>query len=404
MMARIVSAAGLVVAASIGCASTPPAPGAAPPAVTVAAVAPPASADPGAAAPEPAEAGPIKMYPVIRIHSLIDVTATDGGIEIRLGSDPGGGQIGTFRYVPLVNGVPDLAQETGEITRVDTTGGTIALAGKRPNLVYHVVSGFRSAPVDGYLVLGAGNGWSGFDPGASEGLGIGISPWSKDRLLEWRGPRAGEVEDEDQLPRVRVLRGADKEAPSLPRSLQKRLADEGFSLDTFTSFRTGEVLAVGRLFGAKGFGTVLWKENLKDPKYFVTESEPVTAQTEIRILGGTTLENVRLQANDHVMRFDGSGWVVEQTVAEGALPDVWFGSTLLFETKSGTFARLAAGAPWRPIEVVSKEKWLEQSFAVDPAGVIWKTEDDLLLTSKGPVEQLKDITEEDLEKARKGKK
>src|SRR5262245_13756444 len=106
-------------------------------------------------APAEIDPEPLRLYPVVRIFSLIEVVATtEGAIELRVGNDPGGGLKGTFSYLPLVNGVPDLAQETKELGHLDTTDGFIELAGKRPNLLCHVVSGFRSGPDDWYVILG----------------------------------------------------------------------------------------------------------------------------------------------------------------------------------------------------------------------------------------------------------
>jgi hypothetical protein len=407
MKARIIFTVGLAAATLIGCGSTPP-PSSSPPPVGTSAlpVPPPATVAPGAsAAPVPAAPGVIRMYPVMRIHSLIDVSATEGGIELRLGEDPGGGMVGRFRYVPIVNGAPDFAQETDEISRADTTGGYIEVAGRRPGLIYHVVSGFRSAASDRYQVLGANNLWGIFAVNSSPGVGIGISPWSKDRLLEWRGPSAEEVAEGlgARLPRLRVLQGADKEAPSLPGNLKRRLTEEGFFLDTFKVFRTGEVLAVGRLSRAKSFGTVLWTEKPRDPRYFEAEAESLTQDSELRFLGGDSLTNVRLQVDERWMRFDGSAWVLDSAVPDGSLPDVWFGSTQLIEKKSLMFARLAPTSPWLPLEAPPDPKRVEQSFAVDPSGTIWKNEDDLLLSSKPPEKPLKEITEEDLVNARKAR-
>lgn len=108
-------------------------------------------------------------------------------------------------------------------------------------------------------------------------------PWTKDWLLEFRGPQpelAAAASLEARLPRLRVLDGADKAAPQLPAKLEKRLKSEGFSLATFTVLKTGEVLAIGYLTSAGGFGTVaLWSDDLKQPVYFVTAAEGL-GQTE----------------------------------------------------------------------------------------------------------------------------
>jgi len=293
---------------------------------------------------------------------------------------------------------------TEEMAHADTSGfGYVTVAGRRPQLVCHKVSGFRSAAADSYFVLDVKKSWQTLRVSSPPGIGIGIQRWSKDRLLEWRVPNPQEAtpDPNTRFPRMRVLQGADKEAPSLPKSLEQRLTKEGFSHDSYAIFLTGEVLAVGRLSRAKGFGTLLWTENPRDPRYFAVEAETLTEESELHFVGGNSLTNVRLQVNDRLLRFDGSAWVFDREAPKGSLPDVWFGSTLLRETEKGAFARLAQGSPWQPLEVVSDAKGLSQSFAVDPSGTLWKTEGDLLLSSKEPVTRLKDISEEDLLKARK---
>lgn len=406
MKVHLVLAAGVAAAAQIGCSSNPAASGPPAPVVSVAPAPPPATAA-ASAAPAAEAAAPVRMYPVARIEGLLDLTATDGGVEIRAGEDQGGGMLGHFRYVPVVNGAPDFTQETAEISRADTTSeGLIELAGKRPDLVYHVISGFRSAASDGYFQLDAKREWRSFAAG-DEGLGTGIYPWSKDRLLEFRGLSAMDEAAESplaRLPRMRVLRGADHTAPTLPASLEKRLTKEGFSLRTFRALRTGEVVAVGDLTGSKGFGTVLWKDSPKDPVYFVTDSMPVDPEQALAVLGGDSLAALRLLAGDTVLRLDGDAWVVESKVPKDGYPDVWFGSTLLYPAKPrGMVARLAAGAPWRPIEVVSKENGVTESFAVDPSGVIWKSEDDVLLSSQEPAGPMKEYPAEEQTNMRKAR-
>jgi hypothetical protein len=343
------------------------------------------------------------MYPVVKIESLIDVRATEDGIELRLGSDPGGGQVGKFRYAALVNGVPDLGSQTEEIYFANTAAfGGHGLHGKRPNLIYHAFSGFRAVAKDSYKVLDAKGHWQAFAEASTPGAGIKVDRWSKDRLLELRGPHPQEIlEGSDPIvPSLRVLQGSDKAAPSIPKNLERRLKKEGFLVKDFMAFSTGEVLAVGWLSHAKGIGTLLWKENLREPKYYVAEEEPVTEESEFWILGGDSLASMRMLIDDRVMSFNGSAWILERTVPKGSPPDVWFGSTRLDSTDEGVFARLAADAPWRRIEKLAKSD-VEESYAVDPSGTIWKTEDDLLLSSAAPPKQFADITEEDLAKARK---
>src|SRR5262245_51594269 len=160
-------------------AATPEPPAPAAPTATAAAAAPPAA---------PAAESVVRMYPVAHIHSLLDVTSTEGGVELRLGEDRGAGSVSKYRYVPIVNGPPDLEQHTSELTYVNTSSqASFALEGKRPDLLYHDASGFRSAAVDHYWTLGANGTWKTFSSGRASGVGMGIFSWSKDRLIEWRG-------------------------------------------------------------------------------------------------------------------------------------------------------------------------------------------------------------------------
>jgi hypothetical protein len=350
------------------------------------------------------------MYPVARIYSLIDVTATEGGLELRLGLDPGGGVVGSFRYVPLINGVPDIDNESSDIFRAYTSGGFMELVGRRPNIIFHQATGFRSSAQDQYLLpdldstLAPITTSSLGSVGAVGSLGMGLFVWSKGRFLEWRGPDpqrnsgdAGAV-----LPRMRVLYGKASDAPSLPKALEAQLTKSWFVVDTLTAFRTGEVIAVGRLHAGTGFGTLLWKDDLEQPRYIVTESVNVNDESELEILGGTSLADVRLRVDDKVLRLDGAALVVESTMTKGGLPDVWFGSPLVRSTEKGTFARLEKGAPWRPIPVGGEQTGDQgPSFAVDASGVIWKTEGDFLYASKQPSGPLLELTEHDIVQRRK---
>jgi hypothetical protein len=305
-----------------------------------------------------------------------------------------------------VKGAPDFERETDDVSHADTSGfGYVAIAGKRPHLLLHSVSGFRSAAGEHYKVLGDDNVWSYAPLGYGSGIGEGIFSWSKDRLLEWRGPQPEVARQEapgaTRLPKLRVVQGADKVAPSLPKALEKRLTSEGFSLATYTVLRTGEVLAIGYLGRSRegAFGTVLWTDNVKEPAYIASSAEGLTDPEEMRLLGGTSLANVRLQVLDKVMRLEGSSWVEESTVPKDGLPDVWFGSTLVMEKDSVYFARTAKDAPWLPI-ATTDAKPDRISHAVDAEGTLWMTEDDLLLSSRKPKEE-RDVTEEDLVMGRK---
>ena len=346
----------------------------------------------------------VPMYPVASIYSLIDVQTTDGGLELRLGSDQGGGAIGRFRYVPFVNGGPDFARETSEVTHADTSGlGYVAIAGKRPHLVMHSVAGFRSDAGESYAALDENNAWAGHvDVGSAPGLGEGIFSWSKDRLLEFRSPdgRARlNISPSVRLPRLRVVQGTDKAAPSLPKALEKRLTGEGFSLTTFTALRSGEVLAVGRRLEAGGLGTLVWTDNLKEPTYFAANVAGMDEESDVTLLGGTSIASLRLQVADRILRLEGSSWVQESIVPKEGLPDVWFGSTLVIAKGTAAFARTAKGAAWLPIAEEPRREFLS-SYVVDAEGTIWAIEDDVLVASRKPANVL-EVTEAALVMGRK---
>lgn len=411
---RILAPAVLAAAALMGCGGPPPA--ATTPTSQVTPAPAPTAAPTAVAEPAPPDGEPVvRLHPVAQIYSLIDVAATDGGVEVRLGHDPGGGQIGRYRYAPIVNGVVDLDQETAELTYANTASqASVRLAGKRPDLVYHAASGFRSSAVDNYLTLRPDGTWIGFSAGEAPGIGVGIFSWSQDRLLEWREPLMEERSDSSAtphlLPGLRALRGADKEAPSIPAALKKRLQKEGFYLSTLTAFRTGEVIAAGLVSSdATKLGTLLWRDKLRSPDYFTT---PVDAGKEEPpdpvILGGDSLANVRLRCGDRVMKLDGTSWVLESTVADEGLPEVWFGAPQVMATDHGAFARMAAGSPWMPLALTRPEgteviagDTTGLTFVVDSSGVIWTTIDDLLFSSKPPASGQIEITEAELVKRRK---
>lgn len=369
------------------------------------------TAAPSAVPAPPAAPAELAMYPVANIYSLIDLWATDDGIELRVGSDPGGGMMGRFRFVPLVDGRPDFARETemvhyantASLIKQTTGGGFIEIAGRRPSLVLHVVSGFRSAPSDRYSQLDAHQQWGSYlGAGGADGIGIGIGIWNNDNLLEFRSPDPMQVMTElvPVLPRLRVLGKPRVEAPSLPAALEKRLTAEGYALETFRVLNSGEVVAIGRLNLAEGFGSVVWKDDLRKPTYTVV-GDALDAEAELTMLGGDSLAALRLRAGDRVMKLGDAGWIEESTVAAGALPDVWFGTTMLLKLGADMFARTSASSPWQRVQRHSTDIALEESFAVTPSGVIYKTEDEQLLSSRKPSRPLLEVTEDDLVEGRK---
>lgn len=349
----------------------------------------------------------VTFYPVIRIFSLMDLwRLEDGSLEIRLGYDPGGGMRGEYRFAPIVRGVPDLEQETDSMTNADTTfQGRIELIGTRPSLIYHSVSGFRSGPMDGYAVLGEDGTWTKFtEPaGRTPGIGLGVFAWSEERLLELRmepsveGPQVG-----DQSPGFRVFRGKNKAVPAMPKALTKRLMDEGFALASHTVLRSGEVVMVGRL-PQGGTGTLLWRSDLKNPEYFVASDLTVGREESdvLSLLGGDTLGELRLQANRKVMKLDGSRWVLAEELAEGALPNIWFGKPLIYYRDRDAYVRFASDQPFKLLHKYKEGQEVWPDFAFDKDGTLWKAEGDQLSSTKAPVEKLPDVTDEALVAARK---
>ncbi len=355
--------------------------------------------------------GELTMHPVARIYSLIDLWSTGDGVELRLGSDPGGGMHGFFRFVPLSGGVPDFSRETNKESYVNTailprhnttSGGFIELVGRRPRLVLHKVWGFRSAATDAYSELDDYGQWHlvGYD-GETPDVGFGLAPWSEGRLLEFRSnPQTEEFMGSLVfLPRMRVLGPKAHEAPSVPDVLKQRLEAEGFTMRTFRVLPSGEVVVVGELMLGTGFGTLIWRADLDAPSYTVTAAE-LAADAELSFLGGDSLPALRLAAGDRVMKLAGDGWVEESRVAAGSLPDVWFGAPQLLQREDGVFARFARGGPWQRVGVHS-ESGEQQSFAMSPDGTLYKTEDDLLLASHKPKKAFYEISEDELVKGRK---
>ena len=392
----------LLVGSLLGCTTTPPpvGSGAITPAsgnsTAAAGVESAPSAVPQAPPPPDDGTGTLTLYPVQKIWSLFDVVANDGTIELRLGFDPGGGAVGRFRYVPVVDGVPQLAEETSEFEHADTTGGIVEIAGRRPDLVFHVAEGFRSSASDHYYKLDDDNhlrmdGTYAF-PG--DGTGIGIQPWSAGRLIEWRQPSPDDPSFA-RLPMIGLLRGKG-DAPTLSKALTKRLVKEAYFIQAYQAFpKTGEVVAIGKLSQAKGFGTVVWTDKLNEPAYAVTVPDfEIGQDTDITLLGGTSMADARLRVGDQVMSWNGATWTKESEIKDG-LPDVWFGTTLVQSVKAGTFARFEKGGAWR------KLKGEFDATAVDAAGVIWAVSDGTLYSSKAPARSLPEVAEKDLVAQRK---
>lgn len=357
-----------------------------------------------AAPPQEAKQAELPMHRVAFIYSLIDLWRTDDGqVELRLGVDSGGGTIGNYRYVPLVDAKPDFDRETSVLRFADTTSlGRKMLAGKRPDLLYHAVSGFRSGVSDGDYRQLQGNDWRGVQVPGAAGISISMSRWSKERVLEWRNPRPTIVEEIDlmsRLPVFRVVRGADKEAPSIPKALNKQLREEEFFYESLRVMPTGEVFVVGRRNMTGTLAALLWTTDPKSPLYAVSADEPVEPEAEIGILGGTTVDALRVQAGATVLRFDGAKLVRESAVAPGGLPDVWFGEPMVIEREDAAFARTSPKGPWLPIALDNPNE--PRTFVVDGAGTIWKAEDQVLSASRKPAAPPYEVTEQALVTRRK---
>lgn len=325
----------------------------------------------------------IELFPIAKIESLVDVTATMGTIELRIGTNQGGGLLDHWRYVPVVAGAPDLKQATEEITFADTTGlGQAELFGKRPNLMLHRISGFRSGPSEMYQALGRGAAV----PSATSGMGNGIALWSKDRLLEVRTAWPMGNDDEEMpdslVPSFRVVLGSDKAAPTVPAKLRRELAAKGFSLTSFAILPSGDVVVLGSTT-SDALGTLRWGGDLAKPSYFELPAKGLKAD-QIEILGGTSAADLRLRVAAKVMKLSDAepGWVEESTVPASGLPDVFFGAPLIRQGASGWFVRLEKGGPWLGFPPSIHDG--PDSSAVDAEGVLWLTEEDQLYASRAP--------------------
>lgn len=258
--------------------------------------------------------------------------------------------------------------------------------------------------MDQYDILQDDNTWTKFNEPTAQtpGVGQGVSEWSEGRLLEVRmemrveGPII-----EQNSPGFRVLRGKNTAVPSMPKALTKRLMDEGFALASYHVLPSGEVVMVGRL-PAGGTGTLLWRTDLKNPDYFVASDITVGKEEKdtLSVLGGNNLADVRLQANRKILKLEGSKWVVAQELAEGAIPDIWFGKPRFYYDDMDVYVRIAPDQPFKLLHKYKEGQESWPSFAIDKSGTIWKAEDGLLSSSSPPSKRYPDVTDEALVAAR----
>ena len=336
-----------------------------------------ASTTPPTPTPVAPDTSPLEIGPVVDVATLLDLTHSEKHVELRVGYDPGGGMSGAaFWFMPIVNGKPDLAQQTGLHSIVSTTASNIEVKGTRPNLYFHQYSGFRGAPSDDH----------------PDGLvGITTYAWSKGRLLEWRGRVGlGALAEAPMLPTFRVVRGDDVTTPSIPPELEKKLTDQVFRTASVSVATTGMVVAVGSAYAGLGFGTLIWRDDLSAPEYLEHSGEEITVDT-LQMVGATTRENAWLSTGEELMRLGADGWKVEGRTDDAKPPDMWFGKPLLFEMKKGTFARVDKSGPWRKV-VFEDGVDLVPTCLIDDRGVIWTSRGETLYSSAPPAEPLPKIT------------
>jgi hypothetical protein len=401
------AAAGLALSLA-ACSASPPAaigPAASAKPEPTAPLAPAATAKPAPAPPEDA-VPEIPMYPVAEIRSLCSVIEHDGTIELLLCdqlAEPTSGLISKRRYIPILGGLPALDQETAEISFWSATVyGGLDLWGKRPSLMLHTVSGLQDQLTERYQALDEGGVWQTVSLSAP-GRGLLIAPWSRDRWLELRLPLPNGKGPKPFA--LRVLQGEDKQAPSLPAPLAARLEKDGFRLETERVSRAGMVMVLGKLSGGKKLGTLLWTDKLDEPAYFEVDLPKSDEPPDVDVLGGDTPETVRLslgQGTDarQVWKLEKGTWVVESTYDFDKQPDVWFGAPILRSGFGGALVRSEAGGPWRLVGFGNPNAG-SHTWAIDAQGVVWKTEDEVLFSSKKPAGDKIVIDEKALVAARK---
>jgi hypothetical protein len=357
----------------------------------------------GVEAPTPTlEAAPesdvFELHLVGRIHSLLDLVPTEDGIELRVGTDPGGGMLGEYSYVPLVGFAPDLERASEPVSYANTSSfPLVEMVGARPELVRHVISAFRSASSEHYTTLDSEGRWQTSPLNGREDFGAGILRWSEGRLLELRLPQPEtRYELESMAPEFRVVRGPDEPVPTIPKVLSGRLAREGFRTETFRAFESGEVIVVG-LTNAPGLASLYWSKKLDAPTYSAG-GVPLEPDEELRWMGGDTLATLRLITSMRVLRFERDRFVLDSTVEEGELPDLWFDRTTVVWNERGCFVRLREDGAWHVVPTHDPDASLTSCFT-DREGTVWVSEGDAIYASKRPPSSFA-ITEAELTRRR----
>lgn len=340
----------------------------------------------------------LELHLVGRMHALLDLVPTEGGIELRVGTDPGGGMLGEYSYVPLVGFAPDLERRSEPVSYANTSSfPMVEMVGARPELIRHVISAFRSASSEHYTTLDADGHWQPSPLNGRDDFGAGIEPWNEGKLLELRLPQPEtRYELESMLPEFRVVRGPEVPVPTIPKALASRLAREGFRTEAFRALESGEVFVVGRT-SAPGLASLAWSEKLDAPVYSAGEV-PLQPDEELHWIGGDTPATLRLGAGLRVLRLERGRWVLESTVAEGELPDLWLGRTTVLWNERGCFVRLREDGAWHAVPTHDPDASLTSCFA-DRAGTVWVSEGDAIYASRRPPSSFA-VTEAELDERR----
>ncbi len=346
-----------------------------------------ASAQAAPTATPAAEAG-LALYPVAEVPDFLDFAKSVDGVWLRVGVDPGGGAVGAFRYVPVVDGLPDFAHETPEITYADTTGaGFVELWGQRPDLKLHVVSGFRGGAEDRYFGLAGAYGWQVEPLSPASGIGARIDRWPGNRWIELRAESRQLLWNDPELPSLpsfRIVKGDKKTVPVIPPAREKELIAAGFRTEVSLVSERGFAIVVGRLKGG-GLGTLVFPTEVSEPSYFKTEVT-LTEETAIEISGASALANARLTVGGTEFKLDtAQRWVATGTKDAAGLLTLKNGIQLRYEQNKAAF-RTAADKPWQPLPGPEGAEIF--NLLVDDSGTVWASQGSWLLSSKKPAKAI----------------